>query len=333
MKVVLIISLIIIVFLTATSFGQNIWQAAFVLPNLLPQNKIRPLDWLSKEPMLEFKQIPYNDGYLNADLYIPKNGKMEKVLLAIHGANEKGKDDPRIANLAQTFAKTGIGTLTPTFPDITREKFTPESISQILAAYNWLIENYKGTKSGMISFSVAGGPMFIASANPKIQDEVDYLVSFGGYYELKTVLKNVTTGTVRDPFGNELISQQYLKFFGPNASLQNLLNNTDPEKFETLYQDLSPEIKTFIEDLTPAPYLSQVNAKRVFLIHSDPDYIIPVSEVTKLNEAIGDKSQVFILKSFSHVNVQFPNASINNILNYYIPETLKIYRLIFKIFE
>lgn len=328
----LVIILIIIVFLTASKFGQNIWQAAFALPNLLPENKFRPLDLFTRKPNVESIKIPYGNESLEADLYLPRNlNKIDKVLLAIHGANEQGKDDPRIVNFGQTFAETGIAALIPTFPSITREKFTPQAVDEIEAAYSWLKQKYPDKKSGMVGFSVAAGPMFIAAAAPQINERINYLISFGGYYELREILRNVTTGENRDSFGRELISQQYAKLFGQDESLNNLLNNTDPGKFDELYGSLSPEIKKFVEDLTPANRLNGLKAEKTFLVHSEQDYIVPTSESFKLKQALGQKSELTILRSFSHVRVQLPKFTFKTLASYYVPEAAKLYSLIFKI--
>jgi esterase/lipase len=326
MVAVLILALIFFIF---TKPGQNAWRAAFVIPNLLPENQIRPLEWMTKSPKIEKVQIPYKDGTLSADFYLPK--KYDKVLLAIHGANEKAKDDPRIINFGNTFARSGFAVLIPSFPNISREKFTPEASEEIKTVYQWLIAEYPDKKAGMIGFSVAGGPMLIAAADGEIKNKVDFLISFGGYYELKEVLRQVTTGTDRDPFGHRLIDQQYKKFFGSDESLQRLLDNSDPNKFDELFNQLPPNIKKFVNDLSPSLYIDNLEANKVFVVHGDPDPLVPITESVRLHEALGNKSELTILKSFRHVNVRFAKASPQAIVNFYIPETFKLYSLIFKI--
>lgn len=318
-----------LLFLVITNPGQNVWLAGLVLPNLLPESKVRPLEWVSRGPKVLAVEIPYNDQVIKADLYLPK--KFDKVILTIHGANEKGKEDPRIINFGQTFARMGIAALIPTFPNITREKFTPGAVAEIRTAYKWLIKELPNNPAGLIAFSVAAGPMFIAAADDEINERINYLISFGGYHELKEVLRNITTGTDRDPFGLELIAGQYRKFFGPDESLDHLLDNTDPEKFEALFVALPPEIKKFIDGLTPADHLSNIKAEKIFLVHSDPDRIIPISESEKLHQTLGKRSELTILKSFSHVNIQLAKPTPANILKFYVPEAWKLYRLGFRI--
>jgi hypothetical protein len=319
--------LVVVIF--AIFLLRPLWLPVLVIPNLLPDNQFRPLETITSQPKVDQVTIPYKDGSLAADLYLPKNVK--KTMLAIHGANELGKDDPRIANFGNTFARSGIAVLIPTINNITREKFTPEATEEVLAAYTWLTEKYQNTESGMMAFSVASGPMFLAAADDKIKNNVDYLISFGGYYELKEVLRNVTTGADRDPFGHELIDQQYRRLFGTDESVIQLLSNTDPAHFDRLYDQLSPHVKHFIEDLTPKEHMNKLTAEKIMLVHGDPDYIIPMSESQGLKTALGERAELTILKSFSHVNVQLPKINPANIINYYVPEFWKLYKLILSV--
>ena len=218
----LFITLVLLLILSlSTHLGQNIWLSGFLLPNLLPQNHLRPLEWVTGKPRIMRVAIPYGNSFLNADLYMPANpANINKVLLAIHGANQNGKDDPRLVNAGQSFARAGVVTLIPDFPDISPQRFTPQAHEEIVAVYIWVTRRFSGKRSGMIAFSVAAGPMFIAAADERINHQIDYLISFGGYYALKEVFRNVTTGANRDPYGLWVVNQQYTNLFGSDESLR-----------------------------------------------------------------------------------------------------------------
>jgi hypothetical protein len=182
--------------------------------------------------------------------------------------------------------------------------------------------------------------MFIAAADEQINDDVNLLVSFGGYYDLKNVLKFIATGHYEhqgqkkfhppDPFGRKLILAQYEKNFGQQESVNAFFNNTNPEQFETLYSSLPEELKNFISDLTPKDHLSKLASKKILLVHSQPVLIVPYTESLKLKESL-DNAKVTILTIFSHVNVKFPKPGLKNIFTAYIPETARMYKIIFKI--
>jgi hypothetical protein len=315
-----------------TTLGRNIWLSGFLLPNLLPQTRFRPLEWVTPEPQMVGVAIPYGDSFLNADLYVPAEpGAIREVLLAIHGANQNGKDDPRLLNAGQTFARAGMVTLIPNFPDVSPHRFTPQASEQIVAVYGWLTRRFAGKRSGMIAFSVAAGPMFLAATDERISRQIDYLISFGGYYDLKEVLRNVTTGADRDSYGLWVVNQQYTNLFGSDESLLRLASNTDPAQFDGLFSTLSPKIRESISDLSPADKLEGIPAKKVFLLHSDPDPLIPTHESVRLKQALGSKADLVILRSVSHVTMELPKPDWKDILYVYIPEFFRLYKVTFQI--
>jgi hypothetical protein len=95
---------LVLIFSLGTVLGQTIWLSGLLLPNLLPQAAFRPLDWVTRTPQMMHVAIPYRNGYLHADLYVPaKPRHSPTVLLAIHGVNEKGKDDQRLVNAGPSY--------------------------------------------------------------------------------------------------------------------------------------------------------------------------------------------------------------------------------------
>jgi hypothetical protein len=319
--------------------SRPVWLPILFIPNLLPENRLRPLEWITRQPMVENIKMPFEDQSLSADLYLPKSDFMpEKILLLIHGANEKGKDDPRITNFGQSLARAGIATIIPTFPDILRDRFTPEASEQIKTTLMWLNQKYPNTSLGMISFSVAGGPMLIAA---NLSGQFKLLLAFGSHYDLKNVLKYVTTKTYEfenqtftnepDPFAKDLLKTQYEMEFGLDPAIDALFKNTDPGEFDALYENLRPEVKQFIVDLSPAGHLNNIKSDQILIVHSDPDLVIPHTESLKLKEALGDRADITLLQVFSHVNIQFPKFNLKTLFNYYLPEAGKLYKIIFQV--
>jgi pimeloyl-ACP methyl ester carboxylesterase len=321
---------LLLIFSLGTVLGQTIWLSGLLLPNLLPQTAFRPLEWVTRTPRMVHVAIPYSNGYLNADLYVPAEYRDDNtVLLAIHGVNENGKDDPRLVNAGQSFARAGLITLIPDFPDISPQRFTPLAHDEIVSAYSWLTRRFAGKRSGMIAFSVAAGPMFLAAADERISHRIDYLISFGGYYEMKEVLRNVTTGAHRDPYGLWVANQQDTDLFRSDETFRRLLDNTDPAQFDALFSALSPRIQQFIGDLSPAGKLDGLRAKKVFLLHGDPDPLVPTGESARLHQALGGKADLIVLRSVSHVTLELPKWSWKDVFDIYLQDFFKLYGVVF----
>lgn len=332
----------IIILVGFLAIGPLAWLTGFFMLNLLPNNNFRPLDWFTKTPSKKSIDINFNQTVIKADLYLPKPDQAERYpnILLIHGANALGKDDPRIQNLAQTFARSKINALVPHLPNLTQEQFTPESSSEILAAAKWLTNEYN-KKIGMASFSVASGPMFIAASDDTIKHQIKYLISFGGYFDLKSTLKYILTGfhefegqifyAQPDPWAKEQLLKQYRKAFGTNQAVEDLFANMDPAKFEELYDQLPESLKNYINQLSATNVIVKIEAEKIFLVHSNPDLVVPHTESLKLHQLFSQRSELYILQSFTHVNVRLPQLTFDNIANYYWPEAKKLFRLIHNI--
>jgi hypothetical protein len=313
------------------------WLPIVFIPNLLVENKVRPLEWITAPPEISTVDIPHNNISLSTDIYNPRSQKTKQALLLIHGANEVGKNDQRIINFGQSLARTGIITIVPTFPDILRSSFHPQATDQIETMIQWMRQQYPDQDIGMVSFSVAGVPMYRA-AN-ELNQHFGLLLSFGSHYDLKNVLKYATTKTFEfenqtytnepDPFAKELLREQYNRLFGSDEAIEALFANSDPEKFEELYGDLRPEIKQLIAELSLTGLTNRPSAEKILIIHSEPDLIIPHTEALRLQGVIS--GQLFLLQSFSHVNIQFPELTFDTLFDYYFPQAGKLYKIIFQI--
>lgn len=324
--------ILLTLFLSLTHAGKSLWRAAFVLPNLIPDQSFRPLDLVTHAPTKKEVNIPFNGGSINADLYLPGDeGKIDKALLLISGASLLGKDDSRIVNFGETLSRAGIAVLIPDFNDIAFTKINPRSVDEVTTVYEYILQAFPGKEMGMAAFSVATGPMFLASAKPEIKDKVDFLISFGGYYNLKDVIRSATTGDRLDPTLLPEIKSQFNSYFGSDTSFDSLLKNTDPAKFDLLYDALTPDIKSFIASFSPQVSIKDIEAKKVFLIHSDPDPDVPTAQSEMLKEALGARADLTILRSFSHTDVKLPSFSPKILVTFYIPETAKLYDVVFKV--
>lgn len=165
-----------------------------------------------------------------ADLYRrPGSGNSgeEPGLLVIHGLAEAGKDDPQLVRFARTMARTGFAVLVPDFPGLKSFRVRGESVAEAAAAFDHLyskVPRVRRKDSGILGISFGGGIGLLAAADPKIRGKVPYVISFGGYYDLKNVVRYYTTR--RYAYGNEegagnpapwakwYLVQRNLDFFG-----------------------------------------------------------------------------------------------------------------------
>lgn len=339
-----------------------IWYLAiptFVMLSLLPQISPPPINYVTASADKSTLTITRGQLTIPLDVYTPKRAN-RKTLVVIHAANEKGKDDPRIQNLATVFARAGFDTYAPTLAHLNRQTFHPLAIEEITEAVNYAKTAKPEQPLTVITFSLSAGPALIAAGQDETRGQIQKLVLFGGYFDIDNVIKFNTTGPeTRDPFGIWLFARYYAQFLpendaklfyeiaerkwkDPDANITDLaaklgpggkgalalLENRDPEQVTKLIGELPNELKTFMQTMDPEPWLSRIEAS-VVLLHSKNDVIVPFQESEKLAAALRDRQKQvkFIeLNIFDHVNPVLPELSVKSFFFDYVPEFWRLYQ-------
>jgi pimeloyl-ACP methyl ester carboxylesterase len=146
----------------------------------------------------QIKEVSYRGplGIVNADLYVPQPGRRGSGILLNHGVIDTGKDDPRLKRFAAILCRAGFVVFVPDLKGMRSFHISPSDIDEIQAAFEQLIsrgETLPGS-CGLFGFSYGAGPTIIAACRPAIREKVRFVVSFGGYYDLKNVLSYIATG-------------------------------------------------------------------------------------------------------------------------------------------
>lgn len=181
-----------------------VWDAilsGLLLAQITTPLQAGPLHWITEAPVR--RAITFSGGgrTIPATLYHPPRtgigaGGGTGVVL-VHGVNETGKDDERIVWLADLLARSGFTVLTPDFLGFKSLTIRTSDVEELVASVQYLAGRTEGVgpgRIGLIGFSYGAGPTVIAAADPRVRDDVQFVVSFGGYYDLLNVIIFVTTG-------------------------------------------------------------------------------------------------------------------------------------------
>lgn len=155
------------------------------------------LSRLTVRPSIKNISFVRGDKRINADIYFPVDDKRHPAILLVHGVREEGKDDYRITRFAESLARVGFIVMVPDIEGVKPRTVGFSSIKDIIASFEYLLSEVKNIdkeKGGIFAFSFGAGPALIASADSKIKDYVKFIFLLGGYYDLKNVIKYVTTG-------------------------------------------------------------------------------------------------------------------------------------------
>ncbi len=135
------------------------------------------------------------------------DGPVPGVVL-VHGASTDGPDDPRLRALARALANVGFAVLTPELAEVRNLTVTTASTEQVIAAFEDLAARpgVDPARVGIAGVSLSCGPVLVAAGDPRIAPRVRFAVSFGGYGDLRRLVRGGGLGHV---FGRQLVALRY----------------------------------------------------------------------------------------------------------------------------
>lgn len=262
------------------------------------------------------------------DVYRPAQGARAGIVL-VPGVVPAGKDDARLVALAATLARLRFAVLVPEIPSLRRLQVRTKNVREVADAFRYLASRPDLApvgRAGIAGFSFGAGPVLLASLQPDIRDRVRFILTVGGYYDLRNVVAYFTTGAYPGPSGRrayrppdpyaewiftrsnaglleraadrafiESYAQKVIRGEaeeiapppGPAArAVYELLTNEDPARVPRLIDALPRRIRAELNGLNPAAHDLSVVSARVILLHGRSDDMIPYTESLALARAL-----------------------------------------------
>ncbi len=146
-----------------------------------------------------------------ADIYCEASPAPRVRLLLVHGLVDTGKDDFRLRALGRAFARHRFLVMVPDLPGLRALRVAREDIEEVRAALRAVHRldscpsaepgEREGaapqTQTGVVGFSYSAGPVLLALDSPR-EPGADFAVLFGGYFDLREVIRFLTTGRYQD---------------------------------------------------------------------------------------------------------------------------------------
>lgn len=181
--------------LAITGCGRK-YEAALVLRELAGHGATVGSEEQTSSPTRLAVSYQVDGRRYHGDLYRP-GVPAEASVLVLPGGAQKGRDDPRLVAFAATMARARFTVLVPDLSGLRELRVSPANIKETADAFAWLAARpdlTPGGRAGIIAFSYASGPAFLAALEPDIRDRVRFIVAVGGYYDLAGVINYFTTG-------------------------------------------------------------------------------------------------------------------------------------------
>jgi hypothetical protein len=141
----------------------------------------------AREPARVQINVPVPDGQLDADFYRP--ARPRSALVLVHGLSRAGREHPDLVRLAGLLASRDIAVLVPHFPGMAAFALSEREALEVAASLAYVREF--GVPVGVAGFSFGAGPALLAAA---AAPDVRVAGSFGGYADLRHVIRYITTG-------------------------------------------------------------------------------------------------------------------------------------------
>ncbi|HEX8732002.1 MAG TPA: hypothetical protein VF725_08060 [Ktedonobacterales bacterium] len=322
-RVALAATLLLSLFLSLTPTGRAATRAAVLLPALIGASEPGVL-LLAGDPIHHTQRvIPSDDGPVYLDTWAPTTpppplpGSREGLLLIPGVGDNRGVE--QLVNLAESLARAGIVTMSMTTDTLISYQLAPTTVDAVVEA-TLALQRYPGVGRGavgIIGFSAGGSLGALAAADPRIRDTLAFVLSFGGYYDARSLLRDlgrrtisvdgklvawnpdpVPVQTLANTLSPTLPSLDYARIvsgFNPNDGVYlppgevaqltpvgraayHLIVGDEPDQVDANLAALTPAGgDALLTALSPSAAVGQIHAP-VYLLHDQSDIYVPFTE-------------------------------------------------------
>jgi len=300
----------------------------------------RPIDWVTKTPVVKKVSYPSRSGQVEAELYRPPTEGPHPGILVCLGVVPFEVDHPQVPVLGKALARAGFATLLYWSPAMRDFRLDPDDLENIPLAYKWLIEQpyVDPTRSGLLGTCVGGSFSLMAAASPLIRDNVAFLSAYAPFSSMNTFARDIasasrSSGDEREPWEVDQLTHKVFvhsvtatlepdeaekirkasmnadvrltrnKLSANGRAVYALLNAKNIDDAEKALQYLPPMMQERLNAMSPMNYLKDIRAPLIILLHDRGDQVIPVGESQRLVAALTRRSGVHYTEmQFSHLD-------------------------------
>lgn len=292
-------------------------KTAGALVNLVvPQGKWRPLNIFTRKPVQKEYLIESSSGRrLIIRVYQGSKTAPSPAVLVYTPFIGEGLDDYRLVNLAETFSRSGFAAVTVGRLE-ERLVVSRKDSEDIISAAIFIKNNpdIKISKFGLFGISYGSGPAIIASADKRIKDWVDFVVSFGGYYSFQETVE-FAAGEQSHHYARAILEKN-VEYYGTDK--------------ETFLQGI--EFDELKRDLSPANVVDELEAN-FFIVHSVDDSFIPHTQSIKLAGAVSGRLPTYFTLTSIFEHGSYKKLTFENLRKHYFPDLTSLYDLLFAFFS
>lgn len=174
-------------------------EAAIALEDIAAADKPSRLKAQTPSPSRRSVDYVIDGRSYMGDVYRSPQGVRAGIVL-VPGIFPAGKDDARLVAMATTLARLQFAVLVPDLKGLRRYQLRANDVREVADAFRYLLsrpELVPGGRAGIAGFSYGGGLVVLAALEPDVREQARFIVSFGGYSDLRSIVTYFTTGHYR----------------------------------------------------------------------------------------------------------------------------------------
>jgi hypothetical protein len=328
------------IFSRATRPIRAVAKAAIFFLKVFPMLPSRPVDWVTKPPLVQKVSYPTLSGQAEGDLYRPAGNGPHPGIVVCLGVVPFGVDHPQVPIMGKALARAGFAALLYWSPAMRDFRLDPEDIENISLTYNWLIQQpyVDPAKSGLLGTCVGGSFALMAAASPLIRDQVGFVSAYAPFSSMWTFARDIASATVSTEAGRapwqvdqltrkvfvysvtavlepgeaerlrSAFATEHGHFDGRDLSADGqavyaLLTARDANEAEAALHRLPPTMRERLTAMSPINYLKDVHAPLIIQLHDIGDQVIPVGESRRLHSALAGRAGMHYTEmQFQHLD-------------------------------
>jgi hypothetical protein len=352
------VAMVVLVLLFITGFffsiipaGRGAARALYILPELILASQPGAIT-LAEDPIRHVqKTIQSDSGTVYLDVYEPATaapplipGAREGVVV-IPGVGDN-RTDSQLVNFSQGLARAGLVVMDMTTPTLLNYELSYQDSDAVVQAFKTLASwpGVGARRVGIIGFSAGDALAVFAAADPRIRNQVAFILCFGGYFNTTTLLRDfgrraqdvngqeqpwqpqyvpiqVLANTIApllpfneasrlvnalSPGGTPLTSDELAQFSPDTVAVYHLLNGDEPGQADANIAALSPPIHALLDQLSPSRVVGQIRAP-IYLLHDRGDQYVPFTQSIDFDAALTRLHQTHdfaLFGIFQHVEVK-----------------------------
>lgn len=307
---------------------------------VFPMLPSRPIDWVTKPPIIERVRYPSRTGSVEGDFYRPSSGGPHPGIVVCLGVVPFGVEHPQVAVLGNALARSGFTALLYWSQAMRDFRLDPDDVENIALAYGWLLEqpSVDPARSGLLGTCVGGAFALMAAAQPAIRDRVGFVSAYAPYSSMWTFARDIASATrsdgeerlpwqvdqltrkvfiqsltdvlpveereqLRSAFAGENVDVDARHFSSDGQTVLSLLTAPTVDEAETALRTLSPAVRDRLSAISPLTHVRDIHAPLVVLLHDRGDQVIPVGETRRLYAALDGRAGVHYTEMlFQHLD-------------------------------